>query len=195
MTQNQKLRQEGFTILEVLIATMILGGGILVMANAWSGNFMRVRNARINNTMAGLLERKMTEYEVQAKEKLIGEFPEEDAGDFGAKFPGYKFTMKTQPFEMPSMTNAMTAKEGGADEMTLMIVKTISEYIKDAVKEMEVTVSYKGKGGHEIKQSATIYIVDYTKDIPMPAGMPGGGAGGLSGGASPGGGAAGGHSP
>ena len=57
------------------------------------------------------------------------------------------------------------------------------------------TVSYKGNGGHEIKQSATIYIVDYTKDIPMPAGMPGGGAGGLSGGASPGGGAAGGHSP
>ena len=54
MTQNQKLRQEGFTILEVLIATMILGGGILVMANAWSGNFMRVRNARINNTIVGL---------------------------------------------------------------------------------------------------------------------------------------------
>lgn len=178
----------GFTLIEVLIATMILAGGIMVMANAWSGNFMRVRNARINNTMAGLLERKMTEYEIRAKEKPITDIPEEEAGDFGAKFPGYRWEMKSKEFEMPNITGALTARDGGVDEMTLLIIKTTQDYIKEAVKELSVSVFYKGRA-NEVKHTATTYLIDYTKEIPMPGGIPGAGgaAGGAPGGSTPGG--------
>jgi hypothetical protein len=144
---------------------------------------MRVRNSRINNTMAGLLEKKMTEFEIQANEKPAGDFPEEDSGEFGAKFPGYRWEMKSQPFEMPDMTGALTAKSGGVDQMTLTIVHSMADYIKQAVKEMTVSVYYKGRKGHEVKQSAAMYIIDYTKELPMPGGMPGGGAPGTTGGA------------
>ena len=171
---------------------MILAGGILVMANAWSGNFMRVRNARINNTMATLLEKKMTEIEVLSTEKSINDISEEDAGDFGAKFPGYRWEQKSQPFEMPDMTGALTAKSGGADQMTLTIMHTMSDYIKQAVKEVNVTVFYKSRRGKEVKQSATIYAIDYSKELPMPGGLPGGGSGGGLGGGGLGGGGLGG---
>lgn len=168
--------RNGFTLLEVLVATLIMSGAVVVLATAWSGNFNRVRNARINNNIAMLLERKMTEYEVMAKEKPISEIPEEEGGDFGAKFPGYRWTMKSQPFEMPNLSGVLTAQEGGANEMTLMLVDTMSKYIKDAVKEVSVTVYYKSRSGKEIKHTVTSYFVDYSKEIPIP-GLPGGAAG------------------
>ena len=169
--------ERGFTLIEVLIATVIMAGAIMVLANAWSGNFMRVRNARINNTIASLLERKMTEYEVKAREKPQNEIPETEGGEFGAKCPGYRWEMKSQPFEMPDISGSLSSKEGGVDEITLMIVKTTTEYIKDAVKEIQVTVFYKPQRGRELQHSATTYLVDFSKEIPMPPGMGAGGAG------------------
>jgi general secretion pathway protein I len=173
-------RNGGFSLIEVMIATMILGGAIVVLAAAWSGNFGRLKNARINNTMAMLLERKMTEYEVIIKEKSIKEIKDEESGDFGAKFPGYRWEMKSQAFEMPSMTGALTADKEGADSMVLMIVDTVGKFIKEVVREMSVTVYFKGSSGKEVRHTATTYLVDYTKEMPVPgmpggAGMPGGG--------------------
>jgi general secretion pathway protein I len=176
-------KSSGFTLIEVLIATVIMAGAIMVLANSWSGNFIRVRNARINNNMASLLEKKMTEYEIKSKEKPQEELPEADGGDFGPKFPGYRWEMKSQPFEMPDISGSLSSKEGGVDEMTLMIVKTTAEYIKDACKEIQVTVFYKPQRGREISHSATTYLVDFSKEIPMPGGIPGGAAG--SGGGNP----------
>lgn len=180
----------GFTLIEVLIAVVIMAGGIIVMANAWSGNFLRVRNSRINNTAASLLERKMTEIEILYKDKSIDEIKEEDAGDFGSMFPGYSWEMASKDFEMPDISSALVSRDGGADEMLLTIVKTTTEFIKKSVKEVSVTVSFKPKKGNEIHHTVTTYFVDYTKDMDIP-GMPGGGSGGglsgLGGGGSSGG--------
>ena len=178
----RRLKSGGFTLIEVLVAMVILGGAIMVLANSWSGNFMRVRNARVNNTMAALLERKMTEFEIKYKDKAPGEIEEEAAGDFGAKFPGYRWEMKSQKFEMPDLSGSLISREGGADEMTLMIVRTTQEFIKETVKELSVTVFYKGRVGKEIKNAATVYFIDYSKELPMPAGMPAGAGGGGTGG-------------
>lgn len=171
MNNNSAANYRGFTLIEVLVATLILSGGIMVLANSWSGNFVRVRNARINNTMAGLLEKKMTEYEIKAKEKPSEELSESESGDFGAKFPGYSWEMKSQPFELPNMTGALSSRSGGVDEMTLMIMRTTNDYIKLAVKEMQVTVIYKNKRGRDLTHSATTYMIDFTKEIPMPPGL------------------------
>lgn len=177
---SKALRQAGFTLIETLVAMVIMSGAIMVLANSWSGNFARLKNSRINNTMAGLMERKMTELEVLYMTKKFDEIDESAAGDFGAKYPGYKWEMKSQPFEMPDMSGALISREGGADEMLLMIVRTVADYMKEAVKELTVTVIYKGRVGAEVKNSVTTYIVDYSKPLPIGGGG-GGGAGGTPG--------------
>ncbi len=183
MTKNQNT-QKGFTLIEVLVAVVIMVGGIVVMANAWSGNFLRVRNSRINNTAAALLERKMTEIEVMYHDKSIDEIKESDAGDFGSMFPGYTWEMASKEFEMPDMSGSLIAREGGADEMLLLIVKTTTEFIKKSVKEVSVTVAFKPKKGNPIRHTVATYFVDYTKPLDIPGF--GGGGGGAAPGAAPG---------
>ena len=180
----------GFTLIETLVAMVILTGAVMVLASSWSGNFMRIRNARVNNTMATLLERKMTEVDIKYRDKSFDEIAESDAGDFGAKYPGYRWEMAAKKFEMPDMSSALISREGGADQMLLTMIQTVQEFIKNAVKEVSVTVAYKGRTGKEIKNTVTTYVVDYTKELPVPGGLPagGGGAAGGSGGGSGGGG-------
>ena len=90
-------------------------------------------------------------------------------------YPGYSWVMKSQFFELPDMSGAMTSREGGADEILLTILRTTSEFVKQSTKEVSVTVIYRGKKGSEIKHTVTSDFVDYTKDLPLPGGLPGGG--------------------
>jgi len=147
---------------------VIMVGGIIVVANAWSGNFSRVRIARINNVAATLLERKMTEIEFEYQDKSIDELKEEDGGDFGAMYPGYRWEMKSKEFEMPDLSGAMQSKEGGADETLLTIMRATSEFFKKSVKEVAVTVIYKPRKGNEIRHTVSSFVVDYKKEMPLP---------------------------
>ena len=94
-THLQFPRQAGFTLLETLIAVLILSGGIMVVAHSWSGNALRLEKARINNNVAFLLQRKMAEYELRLQEKSYDEVPEEEAGEFEG-FKGFTWKMKSK---------------------------------------------------------------------------------------------------
>lgn len=165
--------QLGFTLIETMIAMMIMAGAIMILATSWSGNVARVKSARLNNTMAALLERKMTETEILYKDKPLNEIVEEDSGDFGDKYPEFRWEMTSKEFEMPNLSSALISQEGGADEMLLTIVRTMSEHISQTVKEVNVAVIYKSRAGREIKSSVTTYFIDYAKPLPLP-GLPGG---------------------
>ena len=165
----------GFTLVETLIAMVILSITVLTVGNAWSGNIVRVQKSRINSTTAILLQRKMTEMEITYQDRPT-EVPEEQKGDFGAMYPGYSWEMKSKDFEMPDMSNLLISRDGGADEMLLTMVRTVSDYIKHAAKEVQVSVIYKpvkSRVKTQLKNSVTSYFIDYTKDIAIP-GMPGG---------------------
>lgn len=190
-------KNRGFTLLETLIAMVIMSMGIVMIANAWSGNVLRLEKSRINNNMAMLLQRKMTETEFLYRDKQFTEIKEEDGGDFGPKYPQYRWKMHSQKFEMPDLSGLLIARDGGADEMLLTIVRTMTEYIKQSVMEISVTVIYKNRAGREIKNTVTTYFVDYTKEIPIPGlpGAPGGNDGGNGGNGSGGNGNSGANPP
>lgn len=165
------MRKNGFTLIETVMAMVILSSGIMLLANSWSGSFMRVRKTQLSTEVTALLERKMVEVEMEYAGKSLDSIPEETEDDFGSDYPQYSWRMTSKEFEVPDISATLTAQAGGADEMALTIMKTLTEHLSKSVKEVKVTVIYKG-AKKPLEFSVTQYFVDYDREIPMPS-MPG----------------------
>lgn len=136
---------------------------------------MRVRKTQLNTEVSALLERKMVEIELEYADKPLDSIPEEKEDDFGSEYPQYSWKMESKEFEVPDFSATLTAQSGGADELTLTVMKTLTEHLSKSIKEVKVTVIYKG-GKKPLNFSATQYFVDYDKPLPLPS-LPGGGGG------------------
>jgi general secretion pathway protein I len=165
------VRKNGFTLIETVMAMVILSSGIMLLANSWSGSFMRVRKTQLSTEVTALLERKMTEIELEYSGKPLDSIPEETEDDFGSEYSQYSWKMTSKEFEVPDISATLTAQAGGADEMALTVMKTLTEHLGKSIKEVKVTVIYKG-AKKPLEFSATQYFVDYDKELPLPS-MPG----------------------
>ncbi len=164
--------KKGFTLIETVIAMVILSTGILLLVNSSGSSFMRVRKTQLNTEVAALLQRKMVEVQIEYRDKALDSIPEEKADDFGSDYPQYSWKLESKMFEIPDLSATLSSRDGGANEMLISIIKQLSEFIGKAVKEVKVTVIYKGSK-KPLEFSATTYFLDYNKDLPM--GVPGGG--------------------
>ncbi len=184
-------RARGFTLIEVLIALVIVAGAIVAAASLWSGNFMRIRKSALQYDVATLLERKMVEIEAKYSIKPITEIPESESGDFGSDFPQYRWSMTSRDLELPDLTAVLMQQKEGADEMLISMIKQMTEFLNKAVKEVKVSVFIKRKG-KELEFSASQYFIDYNKDFAGGMGGDAGAGGGTTGGTTTGGGTTGG---
>lgn len=158
--------KKGFTLIEVVIAIAILAGGIIVVANSWSGNTLRIRKSNLYNNVSILLQRKVTEIEAKYKGKKIEEIPEEEKGDFGSEHPQYRWEMTSQEFEMPDLSSILINQDGGADEMLLTVVRKTTEFINQSVKEVSVAIIVKGTK-KDVRFEVNTYFVDFEKDLTI----------------------------
>jgi len=170
------MNRRGFTLIETLIATVLLAGALIVLGNAWSGSLNAIRKARSLTTISLLLQRKITEYELKYKDKTA-EIPEEEAGDFGEDFEPYSWKMQSKKLVVPNLSAALTAREGGASETEIMIVKQLTDLIENSVKEIRVSVTWK-TDLKDLEYSVTTYLVDHEQAKMPGVGAPGGGGGG-----------------
>ncbi len=161
----------GFTLIEVVIAVLIMAGAITAVSMAWSGNTMRIEKARLNNEFAHLLQRKMSEIEIKYQNVSADEIPEEDEGDFPDN-PDFHWKLKSKKMEFPDLSSTLTSKEGGANEMTLMVIKQMTEIISKVVTEVLITVSYEKKGRKPVVNTVSTYFVDYKQDFSLMPGAP-----------------------
>lgn len=129
---------------------------------------MFVRKTQLNTEIAALLERKMVEVEIEYAGKPLESIDEEKSDDFGSEYPQYSWKMTSKEMELPNIAATMTAQAGGADEMALTIMKTLTEHLSKCIKEVKVSVIYKG-GKKPIEVSATQYFVDYDRQIKAPS--------------------------
>lgn len=167
-------KKTGFTLIETLMAMSILGTALVLLSQSWSGAFVTVRKTQNNFEIASLLERKMIEIDRLYRGKDLESIPEEQSEDFGQDYPEYSWKLKSRKFEFPDLSSILISKEGGADEMTLSLIKQLGEGISKAVKEVTLTVVYSPKSSTKKQEhSLTTYFVNYDKELSF--GMPGGG--------------------
>jgi general secretion pathway protein I len=165
-------QQKGFTLLEVLIAMMIMASGIILLTQSWGSSYNRLKKTQSNVEVAALLERKMAEIDLKYRGKNIDSIPEEEADEFEG-FPEYSWKLESQKFEMPDLTAILIGRDGGVDQMMMTLMKQFSEHLSKSIKEVKVTVIRKVKD-KEYEYSATLMFVDYDKQLPLPS-IPGGG--------------------
>jgi len=91
---RSRRRSPGFTLIEVLVATVILAIGLVAGLTAFS-TATRATGASTNDTLVPLLaERKLAEVKAVPRDELK---TETSTGDFGDEYPGYTFDLTVSP--------------------------------------------------------------------------------------------------
>lgn len=162
----------GFTLIETIMAMVIMSTGILLLVNTWGGSFVRLERTQKAFEIASLLERKMIDYEIKYRGKSTDSIPEEEEGDFEG-YPLYKWKMSSKKLEFPDMGGLLAAASGGnPDPTTEMLVKQLTETLSKSIKEITISISYSPPKKKVLNYSITTYFVDYDKggNFGMPAG-------------------------
>ncbi len=175
--------RRGFSLIEVLVALTLIAGSLIVLSMAWSTSHLRLKKMKMNYQVAYLLDLKVAELERKYRNE-ISLLPEEDEGDFtdiDANYKDYAWKMVSKKFEMPDL-GPLLSQQGGDTEnpMFSMVLKQMTEFFNQSVRELTVTIIYKVKK-NSVQFSASTFMIDYSQSLPMP--NLGGGAAG-SGGAS-----------
>lgn len=160
----------GFTLLETMIAIAILASALILLINSWSASTLRLRKTQTAFEVSTLLERKMTEVEIEYGGKSLDEIPDEKEGEFDG-VDNYSWKLSSKKLEIPDISSALTAQEGGADQMMMTVIKQMTEALSKGIKEVTVTVIFTG-GEKPLEYSVTTYFVDFNKELPL--GIPGG---------------------
>jgi prepilin-type N-terminal cleavage/methylation domain-containing protein len=162
----KKLNQSGFTLLEVLIAFIILAGSMLVLLQSRSSSVNAIVKGKTYTNVTFLLQSKMTEFEIKNRNKTVEEIEESQAGSFDG-FPDYSWEIKLRPMVIPNVFPKNENADAQQAQMVEMIVRTITEYFEKAVREVLVTVKDKRQ---KKSYSVTTIFIDYTKPLPVGGG-------------------------
>ena len=177
---NNRLKKNGFTLIEVILAIMVISSGLFILTNSWSGTYNRLRKTQIQVQLAALLERKVAEIEREYKGKSLDSIDEEKEDKFGGDVPEtYSWRMESRKLEIPDLSAALTAQDGGVDQAMLTVMKTFTEHLSKSIKEVKISV-INTELGKPLIADVTIYMIDYDKPLNIPG--IGGAGGGDSGG-------------
>lgn len=160
-------KAKAFTLIEVILAMMVMSSGLFILTNAWAGTYARLKKTQVQVHMAALLERKVTEIEHEWKNKSLDSIPEEKEDDFGSDVPDYSWKMESRKLEIPDLSSTLTSQSGGANEDMLKIMKAFTEHLSKSIKEIKITIIHKDKK-KPLNVDVTIYMVDYDRPLPIP---------------------------
>lgn len=157
----------GFTLVEVMLAMLILSSGVVLLTQSWSGSFLRLRKTKTNTELASLLQRKMLEVDLKYRGGSLESIPEEEGDDFGSDYPEYRWELKSRELEFPNLSSILTARDGGANETLIMVMSQLTDHLSKSVKEIKVIVYFKPESGKEVSNSIVTYYVDFKKELAI----------------------------
>ncbi len=161
--------KNAFTLIEVVLAMMIMASGLFILTNSWGGTYARLKKTQIQVQLASLLERKVVEIEREYKNKSLDSIPEEKTDNFGEDLSEYSWTMTSQKLVLPDLATILESQEAGVKSDLSSLMKIFTEHISKSVKEIKVEVTYKNKK-KPITVEVVFYMIDYDRPLPMPGG-------------------------
>lgn len=159
-------KKSGFSLVEALISMVIMAGALILLSNTWGGAFRALKKGKQQYEVSILLERKLTELEIEFKGRPLTDIPDERQDDFGKNYPNAKWKMISKKFEFPDITSMLKQRDQGSDQTSTMIFTKLREMLNKSIKEVKVTVMVKeGKKTREF--SAVTYFVDYDQNVSI----------------------------
>lgn len=156
------MKKRGFTLLEVLIAMMILAGAVLALSVSWNGSILGFSKTKNIQQIVGLLKKKTAELEIKYKRMPFASIPEDANGDFstfGPEYAEYTWTAETKKLDFPDLSQSLISKEGGANDTMLSVVKQMTEFFSNSTKELKVTVIWAAPKA-TVQYSVVTYITN-----------------------------------
>lgn len=169
-------KNQAFTLIEVVLAMMIMASGLFILTNSWAGTYSRLKKTQVQVQLAALLERKVVEIEREYKGKPLDSIDAEKSDDFGSELSDYSWEMKSQKLDFPDLSAVIAAGSDSENMDLTSIMRIFSEHLSKTVKEIKITVTYKDKR-KPISVDVVIYMIDYDRPLPLP-GSGGAAAGG-----------------
>jgi general secretion pathway protein I len=160
--------QKAFTLIEVILALIVMSAGLFILTNSWSGTYNRLRKTQIQVQLAALLERKVTEIEREYKNKSLETIEEEKEDKFGGDVPDtYSWKMTSKKLEIPDISASLIAQDGGSNQSMIALMKTFTEHLSKSIKEVKISV-VNTELGKPLVVDVTIYMIDYDRPLPIP---------------------------
>ena len=96
-------RQRGFTLLEVMVAVVILAAALVLIGQGVAQSVRQANHARMTRTAVLLARQKVADVEADLYKNGFSDFPEEGGETFAEQgFPGYRWTMRADKIELPT---------------------------------------------------------------------------------------------
>lgn len=162
-----KKNRKAFTLIEVILALIVMSSGLFILTNAWSGTYSRLRKTQIQVQLAALLERKVTEIEREYKNKSLESIEDEKEDKFGGEVPEtYSWKMTSKKLEIPDIS-ASLRQDGEGDPAMIGMMQTFTQHLSKSIKEVKISV-INTELGKPLTVDVTIYMIDYDKPLPIP---------------------------
>ena len=185
-----RMRQRGFTLLEVMIAVAIVALSMGIIIEIESKAITKTNDAKMY-TIATLLARgKILDVQQTLKEEGFGDFMKILDGDFEEEgFPDFTWVARVRKVEVPTPPttggDTQGVEGGGGMSMAALapMVQNLGSVLENAVREIELRVLWKD-GAYDRDITIVTHVVsrDSLAAGLMNSGMGGGGIPGLGGG-------------
>ncbi|MBL7715330.1 MAG: type II secretion system protein [Bdellovibrionales bacterium] len=178
------LRSEnGFTLLEVMIALAIVLICFTAILGIQGNSINSSIRTRQNHTVAMLLKQIVTKTEFELEGKTFQEIGTEKSGAFDEPFQDYSWKREIKKVAFPNLTSLSSSATGadgsgggsgggssaGGNNIAEMLGQIITKFLKTALRQVEITVSWK-RGSGTLSESVTIYWVDYNAQFNLSPG-------------------------
>jgi prepilin-type N-terminal cleavage/methylation domain-containing protein len=165
LSKKARTRQQGFSLLEVLAALLILSVSIIALSANQTQSIRLIQSADKRATAVTLAQTKMAETNHLIAEKGLGEIKENSQGEFDQDlYPGYEWMLIKQRIPVPDFTSLMSAASGEVvDEEETQgnfegPMKAVTELWGKGIKQVTVEVTWKERDTVKSYSLVTHYV-------------------------------------